>query len=504
MRRRRKQRKRMITIGLAVVLVAVALVVFIGMTQASDPQQVLNGVHFMGQDLSGMDWEKAKETVSSLGDEYLDTPVAVSYQDSNWELVPKAAGIALQVDAVLKEIEKVGQEGSFWKKWQDTRRLQREGLDVSPQFAVDKAVFAEKLEALTADIITPPKDASVTITANDKVEINPGQEGMKVDLDKAEKDILSLLADYQTIPKLTLTLSKVQPEITSDTILGYGLDTLLGSYRTNFNANVTDRSFNIRVAASALDNIFIAPGEKVSFNDVVGPRSSEAGYKTAKVIVNNEFVDGLGGGVCQVSTTLYNAVLLAGLEVVTRSNHSLPVTYVPAGRDATVSYDSLDFVFRNNTDKYLYLKTYVEGGTLGIKIFGNSAYKKDVRLETSTAQTYDYTIKEKEDPSLPEGEKKIEKKGIKGSKVVGKRIYTENGQTREEALPVSVYNAQAEVVLVGTQKADAEQTETNAEGQTSPNTTTPNSGSQANDNTSSSSEGNASGDIGGGIMPPGM
>ncbi|MEG3071375.1 MAG: VanW family protein [Candidatus Syntrophopropionicum ammoniitolerans] len=129
------------------------------------------------------------------------------------------------------------------------------------------------------------------------------------------------------------------------------------------------------------------------------------------MIVNNELVDGLGGGVCQVSTTLYNSVLLANLEIVERYNHSMPISYVPIGRDATVVYDALDFKFSNNTADYLYLKSYIGSGQITINIYGNTTYKKDVRVEAYVTRELDYNLVYEDDPNLPEGTEVVKKEG---------------------------------------------------------------------------------------------
>ncbi len=142
-----------------------------------------------------------------------------------------------------------------------------------------------------------------------------------------------------------------------------------GAYTTSFSSSSAERKLNIRIALSAINGTEIASGELFSFNNVVGPRTEAKGYKTAKIISNGEFVAGVGGGVCQVSTTVYNAALLAGLEIVTATHHSLPIWYVPPSRDAMVT-SSTDFVFKNNTDYPIYLFTDSSADKAEVIIFG--------------------------------------------------------------------------------------------------------------------------------------
>lgn len=140
-------------------------------------------------------------------------------------------------------------------------------------------------------------------------------------------------------------------------------------YSTHFDSNLVNRTVNIRLAATALDGKLLAPGERFSFNESVGQRTTEAGFKEAMIIEGNTYIPGIGGGICQVSSTLYNAALLAHLEIVERHSHSLPVDYVPSGQDATVSYPNLDFKFRNSTDAHLLIRSIVDSNTLTIKLF---------------------------------------------------------------------------------------------------------------------------------------
>ena len=144
---------------------------------------------------------------------------------------------------------------------------------------------------------------------------------------------------------------------------------LIAQYSTHFDSRLVNRTENIRLAAKALDEKRLSPGERFSFNESVGERTAEAGYKEALIIVGNTFTPGLGGGVCQVSSNLYNAVILAHLEIIERHRHSLPVNYVPPGQDATVAFPVLDFKFRNSTDTYLLIRSFVEENTLTFKLY---------------------------------------------------------------------------------------------------------------------------------------
>src|SRR5207248_1922171 len=187
----------------------------------------------------------------------------------------------------------------------------------------------------------------------------PARPGRLVDRPKARQQLLAALAAPQFRTSLeappaekpapislTLPFRAASPKVTADH-LG-SINTLLAAYSTSMGGSSRNRRHNIQVACQAIDGTVLIPGEVFSYNDTVGPRSERAGFRTAPVIIHGELVPGTGGGVCQVSSTLYNLALLGGLKIVRRSHHQFPVHYVPPGRDATVAYGSLDLRFANS------------------------------------------------------------------------------------------------------------------------------------------------------------
>jgi vancomycin resistance protein YoaR len=152
-------------------------------------------------------------------------------------------------------------------------------------------------------------------------------------------------------------------------------DVVVASFTTRFNGNVAGRSKNIQLSAEALNNVILGDGDSFSFNSTVGPRTVEAGYQPAPEIINGELVDGIGGGICQTSSTLFNAIDQLPVSYIERHNHSLNVGYVPVGRDATVSYGGLDFRFKNTTGVPLMLKAIYKKGALTFEIRTSKMYK---------------------------------------------------------------------------------------------------------------------------------
>ncbi len=276
--------------------------------------------------------------------------------------------------------------------------------------------------------------------------------GVDFDVNEAQKilDDNKNNTEIYYIP-VTITL----PEKTSEWFIENKLTDKLGSFSTVYSASNYERSHNIALASSKIHNLVLEPGEQFSFNTVVGQRSSATGYKTAKVYQGGEIVDGIGGGICQVSTTLYNAVLYADLNIVYRTNHSMPVTYAPAGRDATVSYGSIDFIFSNNQKYPIKLLCTNSGGRITCTVLGINHDKKKVDISTSTISTTPFSVKEVEDDTLPIGTRKVKQAGSNGSVVdTFKTVYVNGGSQGTKKISRSVYSAITQIEIVGTKPSE--------------------------------------------------
>jgi len=300
----------------------------------------------------------------------------------------------------------------------------------------DPTTLSYQLFCLTKKVDKSPVDARFYVDEEGNLQIQAEQTGWAVDLSL----LITTLGNpgvYQQI--YLLPLKKISPQVTAAELEQYRPAILWSEYTTQL-ADNPDRTENVRVASQQLNGLVVKPGEIVSFNTAIGPRVPERGYREAKIIVGGKFEDGVGGGVCQVSSTLYNAVLLAGLNIVERHNHSVQISYVPLGRDATVVYAQKDLAFRNETDCYLLFQTKLNGLALNISIYGSgqNIYDK-VYLENRIIKTYLPSEIQVPDVSVPAGEKRIIQKGQKGYLVETSRILIIDEQERREILSRDYY-----------------------------------------------------------------
>ncbi|MDD6307937.1 MAG: VanW family protein [Clostridia bacterium] len=307
---------------------------------------------------------------------------------------------------------------------------------------------ALEADALYDEVYAEAADASYVIE-NGKVVLHPHVVGMRFDKEQAEKEIKAHKEYGETFE---IPLEITQPEVTLEDIEKKLFSEVIGEYETRFNAGDEGRTKNIVLASNKINGTILAPNEVFSYNTVVGERSYSEGFQTAKVYINGESVDGVGGGICQVSSTLFNAVVYANLEIVERVNHQLTVSYVPLGRDATVDYGNIDFRFRNNTDYPIKIVCSAENGTMYTAIYGYCE-DKSVRVSFDTVTTGYTPPPEKRinDPALPRGEEKIVKKGTNGYLVDTYKIVKRDGKEDERTLLCrSTYRGSIQEIHVGT------------------------------------------------------
>lgn len=305
-------------------------------------------------------------------------------------------------------------------------------------------------ESLYDEIYIKPQDASYEIVSG-KMTITPEEKGREIDKNEAAANIEALKAGKA----ITLKVITLNPEVTEASINAELFGTVLGKFSTSYATSSKNRSDNVELAARKIDGIILMPNEEFSYNKAVGQRTAANGFKEAPVFENGETVQGMGGGVCQVSSTLYSAVLYSDLPVSERQSHSLTVSYVPKGQDATVAYGSIDFKFKNNTKGPIKISAKTGGKTVEISIWGaKSETQKKVEIINSVVETKAPTVEEVQDPNLKSGTKKVISNGKTGYTVSTVRKVYENGkEVKSEKMPQSKYKMVPTKVAVGSLSA---------------------------------------------------
>jgi vancomycin resistance protein YoaR len=247
-----------------------------------------------------------------------------------------------------------------------------------------------------------------------------------------------------------LAVTTTAPKRSTDEAKAMGITGLVGSFTTIYGGEA-NRLHNVRLVAQLVDNHLIAPGATFSFNATTGERSADKGFLEAPVIINGELQTGLGGGVCQVSTTVFNAAFEAGLPIESRTNHALYISHYPLGRDATVNYPDTDLEFRNDTDHWMLLRTFVGSSALTVGLYGAPQHR---RVETETAPlrvTGPPRVERTKDPNLLKGKIEVDDPGEPSRATsVRRTVYAPDGELLYDTTWYSSYVSEPKLVRVGT------------------------------------------------------
>jgi vancomycin resistance protein YoaR len=300
-----------------------------------------------------------------------------------------------------------------------------------------------------------PKDARFEPTGSG-VRLLPAVAGRQVAPGKAASAVLAAgTAAAGTERSAALPTTVTQPELTTKEARALGVKEVMSTYTTTFNAGDAPRVHNIGLIAAAVHGSLVLPGKVFSMNAATGQRTAAKGYRTAHVIQNGEIVDGLGGGVCQAGTTMFNTAFFAGLPVVERRNHSLHISHYPMGRDATLDWPSTDLKFRNDSPYGIYITSRATPSTLTFT-FWSTSRGYEVTSSTSDASNYRApTTRYKDDPTLPKGKEVVEESGSSGFDVTVSRTVTKGGTMIRRDSFVSHYSPWVRVVRRGTGPAEA-------------------------------------------------
>lgn len=412
-----------------------------------DKGLIVEGVTISGVQVGNLTRDEARQKLGQKISALLDQSVKLNVEGTVLEVKLSQLGLNLVAEEALDTAYRIGREGSMAQKAVSKRKA-TQGVSFSLDKRWDDKVLTEALNTNLGKFNQAAVDASFTITPENTMQITAEKTGKLIDTDSLISQIKAL--DFMNPNAVNVAFNADTPKLTAAQLESQRITGLVASYSTNFDAGQTNRAENVRVAAKVLDGVIIKPGDTFSFNALVGNRNVANGYREAPVILNGELVPGLGGGVCQVSTTLYNVVLLADLSIVERSNHSLTIHYAPMGQDATVSYPSLDLKFKNDSGSYLVLRSKVSGGTISFYLYGQPKPERQVLITNSTDSVIPAKEKREVDNSLPSGTVKVKQEGSPGYVVSSYRTVQVNGQvTKKESLGKSVYQASPRIVVVG-------------------------------------------------------
>ncbi|MEZ0326166.1 MAG: VanW family protein [Fimbriimonas sp.] len=354
---------------------------------------------------------------------------------------PTELGVTLDDAATIAQLPLQG----FVDNAQTTLQREIPEKEVFNPVFKPNGVIPEKLVKLVKASVGKPKAARALYKGGGLIELKPEVSGLELDVPSLSAAVVSALERDKV---LELPLEEAPKTIPDEQLAE--IKNVIAEFSTRFSAGNRPRATNLKLASSIINGVVIPPGEQFSFNGTVGRRTTQRGFRVAGVYLNGRHDTGVGGGICQVSTTLFNAALLSNLEIVQRSNHSMPVPYVPVGRDATVNWGSHDLVLRNNYDTPIAISSSYEPGRLTFRVLGKKDPGLSVKIERSGLKSWGAGVKTVYDSSLPAGKRRVIERGTSGFSVQTHRVVYKDGKVlKREPLGRSHYPGGSTIIAVG-------------------------------------------------------
>ena len=441
------------------VIILILLVPFTayGLNSRSNSSRIIKGrVYIDGIWVGGMEAQQARKLIQEHMKDFSKKKVLFNFQNKTWEFRYADLGIESDLDGAIKKAEDLGKKGSLIQKIKERWEIATDEKNIVVPITLKKQKALPVLKEIAKEIEKKERSAKY-IYHGQEAEVIPHENGRKLEYDMTLDQLLSAVENEGNLPpdrlSLELTVTETYPNVTSDQLVNKNFTTVAGAYTTHFDSGKVNRANNIATAVKYLDGTVVPPGDIFSFNETVGPRTREAGFEEAIIIAGQEFVPGLGGGVCQVSTTLYNAALKAGMKITERSRHSRMIHYVPIGLDAAVSYGVIDLKFQNTSTDYIVVCGEVYYGTVNIKILSESQSSYDIKIEPIIEDTVEPKTETKNDSSIEEGQEIIEMTGAKGYVTRVERYWLDKGKVlKREIISRDFYPAETRIIIRGTQK----------------------------------------------------
>ena len=480
----------------------------------ANSEKIVNGVLIGKVDVSSLTKEEATNTLKEIYSSKMQNQLYLIHGEYETTVTYEAIDVQYQIENAIKNAYNIGREGNVFKDNFDILNSWINGTNIKIECIIDNDMISQISQNINNNIEGAVVQSSYYIE-NDKLIITSGKKGLKVDekqllekiykaldedldeenkieiplieatpdeidIDKIHEEVYKEVKDayytqnpFKVYPeengidfdvesakamvteeteKYEIQLNITKPNKTVNQIGTEAFPDLIATFSTKYQASNKNRTTNLKIAAIKINGIVLLPNQEFSYNKALGERTPEAGYKNAAVFSNGKVVDGIGGGICQISSTLYDAVIMANLNVTVRRNHQFVTSYVPAGKDATVVWGSQDFKFVNSRKNAIRITATVEGGIATVQIWGvKEQVEYDISIETKKTATIAYTTQYVQDPSLPAGQQKVVQQGNNGRKVEAYKVTRLNGKVVSTTLlSRDTYNAMKKIVHVGT------------------------------------------------------
>ena len=512
----KKLKKKYILVGIFIILFITIGIIFstIFALININNDKIISGVSISGIQVSGLSKDEAKSKIETLYQEKKEKEINIKYKDYETTLNPTLLEVNYNVDKAVDEAYSTGRKENIFLNNYDIlfTLIGKKNIDV--EMTINEEVTKQNIEDIGVNLPEVVIESSYSVE-DDELIITKGKEGIVMDTDKLLESIKNELKDINIkeqiieIPVLNKEPEKIdidkihdeiykeakdayytknpfavypevegvdfnveeakalleeekeeyiiklkitKPKVTISQIGSEAFPDQLATFTTRFDVSDVDRSTNLKIACQKINGKVILAGETFSYNKALGARTAAAGYKNGKIYEAGQVVDGIGGGICQISSTLYNSVLLADLEIVERRNHQFVTSYVGPGRDATVVYGVTDFKFKNTRQYPVRISATAQNGIATISIYGiKEENEYTFKFSTKTIATIPFSVKYVEDESLNLGTEKVKQKGTNGLKTETYITKMLNGKViSTKLLSRDTYDAMERIVIKGT------------------------------------------------------
>lgn len=477
-------------------------------------QKIFNNISVLGIDVGGLSKEEALAVLDKQINSIEGKTIALNLENSKETINFKDIAVVYMTKNIVEDAYKVGREGNAFTRYFEILKIQFSGKPVVPTYYYDTEKLYKICDKFEKEIKIDPKDDTFEVK-NNILTFNYGYVGRGIDKEDIKKrveesikgfksaeintkivDIPYQKLDADTLPSepkdasykvenyrnivyikeqpgiifdkaeftkllndnfeskrsFSMPVEATFPKVTVENLKAKMFKSTLGSFVTYYGSSPDNRKVNVRLAASKIENVILGPGDEFSFNKIVGARTEDRGFKKAHVYSNGKIIDDFGGGICQVSTTLYNAALRADLGITERKNHMFTVSYAQPGLDATVSYGIDDFRFKNTLKYPVKIINNTTSSNVGFTIIGVMQNEgKTIEFKREILKTIPFTVKETKDPNIDEGKTIVDQNGMDGYVVNTYKITKQNGNIiKEEFLHKSSYRSLEKIVRIGT------------------------------------------------------
>ena len=455
-----KNIKRILT-GIGVAVLGFSLVSGLSMVhvKADSKETIAKGVYIGSVDVGGMTKQEAHDAVDAYVDRLMQTNFSLMGPIGYMNITAEEMGITTDVDTAVEEANAIAKYGDLISRYKETKDLEKENKVVNLPLTLDKQATANKIYEHRDELNIAAVDNSFRIENGNFVFI-PGKTGNEVNIVESVYSIRDFINNEWSPEKteIALVIDEVQPRGSEEELSK--LTSVLGTFQTNFGSSAAGRAQNVRNACDKINGTILYPGEEFSTYETISPFTQENGYGIAGAYENGQVVESVGGGVCQVATTLYNAVIRAELDVTMRYNHSMMVSYVPPSDDAAIAGTYKDFRFKNNMDTPVYIEGTSDGGILTFKVYGveNRPSNRVVSFESETVEKKDIEVQINVSSDHDLGYIATTQSAHQGVVARLWKIVTVDGvQQSREIFNKSTYNSSPKIITVGVRGASEEQ-----------------------------------------------